>query len=527
MNIDEFFASALKNFHAGKLNEAERQLVFLSNESLSERGIASVSQLLGMVYASAGKYVEAAKAFELASTKNPRDASIFSSLCSCLFAVGKADEAIVAGEKAVILAPNEGDAHYNLANALKQKGDLEKAAEHYRETVEISPELMPAYNSLGVIYLQLGDLEGAISNFRRALEIDPNYAAAQNNLGTALRASGKSKEAISSFLKALELSPDTALFYCNLGKSYQDIDDFENAIASYLKAVKLQPDLTTAIENLGHTYRDMGELEAAIEQFDIAKTDTAKADALRCLFALERYDELYQRVQEQPDQYNLNIGASAVCTFASEQLKCDNPHPFCPLPQEFLHFAGLSDRTSNLDTLIDGLIDELRRAPSVWNPITSTTQSGFQTQGNLFDLATENILVLKAIIENEIQTYRDKFAGEKCLFVEAWPEHFSLNAHSVRLQKSGFQSAHIHAGGWLSGVVYLQLLKSEDEDEGAIVFGSDGYDHPLLTNDVAETLHRPAKGDLVFFPSSLFHRTVPITREGERIIIAFDVVPLA
>jgi hypothetical protein len=117
-----------------------------------------------------------------------------------------------------------------------------------------------------------------------------------------------------------------------------------------LKAVKLQPDLTTAIENLGHTYRDMGELEAAIEQFDIAKTDTARADALRCLFALERYDELYQRVQEQPDQYNLNIGASAVCTFASEQLKCDNPHPFRPLPQEFLHFAGLSDHTSNLDT---------------------------------------------------------------------------------------------------------------------------------------------------------------------------------
>jgi|MEHZ01.3.fsa_nt_MEHZ010953013.1_1 tetratricopeptide (TPR) repeat protein len=165
MNIDEFFASALKNFHGGKLNEAERQLVFLSNESLSERGIASVSQLLGMVYASAGKYVEAAKAFEFASTKNPRDASIFSSLCSCLFAVGKADEAIVAGEKAVILAPNEGDAHYNLANALKQKGDLEKAAEHYRETVEISPELMPAYNSLGVIYLQLGDLKVQFQTF--------------------------------------------------------------------------------------------------------------------------------------------------------------------------------------------------------------------------------------------------------------------------------------------------------------------------------------------------------------------------
>ena len=183
------------------------------------------------------------------------------------------------------------------------------------------------------------------------MEINPNYAAAQNNLGTALRASRKSKEAISCFLKALKLSPDTALFHCNLGKSYQDIGDFENAIASYLKAVKLQPDLTTAIDNLGHAYLDNGELEAAIEQFDIAKTDTARANVLRCLFALERYDELYQRVQDQPDLYNFNIGASAVCTFASEQLKRDNPHTvlsfaagissFCRTERSYLKFGHI------------------------------------------------------------------------------------------------------------------------------------------------------------------------------------------
>jgi hypothetical protein len=32
-------------------------------------------------------------------------------------------------------------------------------------------------------------------------------------------------------------------------------------------------------------------------------------------------------------------------------------------------------------------------------------------------------------------------------------------------------------------------------------------------------------GDIVFFPSSLFHRTIPFESDEERICIAFDVKP--
>ena len=76
--------------------------------------------------------------------------------------------------------------------------------------------------------------------------------------------------------------------------------------------------------------------------------------------------------------------------------------------------------------------------------------------------------------------------------------------------------------GWLSGVIYLKTVDLPQNDEGAIEFGLHGYDLPIKDNKYPKKLHRPKKGDLVFFPSSLFHRTIPFSSDTERCVIAFD-----
>ena len=40
-----------------------------------------------------------------------------------------------------------------------------------------------------------------------------------------------------------------------------------------------------------------------------------------------------------------------------------------------------------------------------------------------------------------------------------------------------------------------------------------------------KVLHQPQVGDIVFFPSSLHHRTIPFTTNTDRIIISFDLKP--
>ena len=45
------------------------------------------------------------------------------------------------------------------------------------------------------------------------------------------------------------------------------------------------------------------------------------------------------------------------------------------------------------------------------------------------------------------------------------------------LKKQGYQSAHIHPDGWLSGVIYLKVVPSLGNDEGAIEFSLNGQNH--------------------------------------------------
>jgi len=46
-----------------------------------------------------------------------------------------------------------------------------------------------------------------------------------------------------------------------------------------------------------------------------------------------------------------------------------------------------------------------------------------------------------------------------------------------------------------------------------------------VTQEFPKLIHQPKLGDIVFFPSSLHHRTVPFTTDTERIIVSFDLKP--
>ena len=82
----------------------------------------------------------------------------------------------------------------------------------------------------------------------------------------------------------------------------------------------------------------------------------------------------------------------------------------------------------------------------------------------------------------------------------------------------------MHAQGWLSGVFYLSTIQSNDE-QGNIEFGLDGYSFEPIRPGGPSKQHSPRNGDLVLFPSSLFHRTIPFREDTIRKTIAFDVVP--
>ena len=94
-----------------------------------------------------------------------------------------------------------------------------------------------------------------------------------------------------------------------------------------------------------------------------------------------------------------------------------------------------------------------------------------------------------------------------------------------RLLKKGYQKSHIHPGGWLSGCFYLKMPKILKKDEAAINFSLHGYDYPIVNSDIPSYQYSPVEGDLILFPSSLFHKTLPFSSNDERHVVAFDIIP--
>jgi hypothetical protein len=63
-------------------------------------------------------------------------------------------------------------------------------------------------------------------------------------------------------------------------------------------------------------------------------------------------------------------------------------------------------------------------------------------------------------------------------------------------------------------------------DEGAIEFGLESGGYPPLSDKPPPTvIHHPRAGQVAFFPSSLYHRTIPFSSDEERLCIAFDLLP--
>ena len=95
----------------------------------------------------------------------------------------------------------------------------------------------------------------------------------------------------------------------------------------------------------------------------------------------------------------------------------------------------------------------------------------------------------------------------------------------MRCLQNGHLESHIHPAGWVSGVFYLKTVENPAKHEGAIEFGLQGYDYPVRDKKFPRRLHQPCNGDLVLFPSSLFHKTIPVEQDVERCVIAFDLLP--
>jgi len=413
----------------------------------------------------------------------------------------------------------------NYGIILQGIGKLKEAELSLRKAIELKPTFVEAYCNLGTILKELGNLQEAEFSLRRAIELNPAFAEAHYNLGNILTDLGNLKEAELSTRKAIELKPDYAIAHSNLGFILKELGNLQEAELSLNKAIQLNPKCTTPIMNRWQLFFDQGNFDLALKDADSCNTKQSRACALETLYALGRIDEIYKRIEKTSKLDEGNIRLAAFSSFIAEQEKKDTSHNFCRNPLSFLYFSNIKFHRNDYGEFIKKIIHELAKIQTIWEPPKKATHRGFQTPMhiNLFSESSQNISHLKSIVLNELDRYYLKFKNECCSYIQKWPSKMDLKAWHVILQRQGYQEAHIHPSGWLSGVIYLKVVPSLGKDEGAIEFSLNGPDYSNISSP--KLIHHPDEGDVVLFPSSLFHRTIPFSTDTDRIVIAFDLVP--
>ena len=481
--------------------------------------------LYGNALASQNKYQAALVAFKKALTIDGSVAELHANVAILLTNLGRTHEAISSYQQAVKLNPSLVDAHYNLGIALQAQGQFEKAKESYQQAIALQPKFFQALVNLGVVLQQQGQLVEAIAAYQRALLIEQD-AKVYFNMGTALKNEGKLGDAIDSYNKALALSPDYAEAYSNLGEILRDQGRYDQSVTCYKKALALDPHLPNANYSLAVYFYDSGDWDSAIKHFQLSKMADWQERALYCLYKNRRFDEFKQALDacKKGTKHNSPLLATLAGHYA-ENFKLKNDYHFCPDPMRFVFHTQIKELKGD-SALKRQLLHDIHVA-DIEQKAQGRLINGMQSAGNLFKRSETSFRQLGKLVERAMIEYRQTFKHEQCVFVTAFPNNIDIaSSWFVKMKQGGHLTSHIHEEGWVSGALYLVMPKHrQHEHEGGIEVSTHGDDYPKQHDDFTAQVIVPEVGDVVMFPSSLFHRTIPFSGDDERVCVAFDLKP--
>ena len=470
----------------------------------------SMWQLKALIEADSGELGAAESTLRSALSQYPGAAALWHNLAVTLQRGHRYAEALRAHEQASVIGLDAADAHYNRGNTLQSLGRIDDALAAYQAALQREPLHPLALHDLARLRWRLGHPDFDAET-RRAVALAPQQATASGVLGQLFRQAGRFEEAVPCFREALRRDPSNPGFLDGLGSCLVRLGAVDTGLTSHREALAMAPTDPEILSNLCTSLLVAGRPDEALA---IACQACELAPAHQRALALRG---LARRLLGLPE-----TGASDL---SAEVRRISLPAP-----------PGWSDiRAFNQD-----LATELRilHGADRRQPIDQSLRGGTQTFGNLFASSLPAVTALKQSIADAvtrtIATMPDAGdAAEPHPYFRrrpAAPDSWRFDtAWSSRLSQGGFHTDHVHPHGWMSSVYYVHLPPGVDDQvrrQGWLRFGVPEFPIPGVTADsLVQHLVQPAEGLLVLFPSMRWHGTTPFDAVGERLTVAFDVLP--
>lgn len=494
---------------------------FLTSKQPSQSEIQPLLQLLN-----SGQLAQAESKAKALLATYPNVFILHNVLGIALDGQRKFEEATVSYRKALSLQPNMPDLHFNLGIALANLSRLDEAAASYRKAINLQPRFFEALGNLGTILQKQGKLDEAITNYRKALSINPD-ALGHFNLATALRDQGKLEEAVETYRKALKINPNYADAHNNLGETLRDQGKMDEAIISYQYAQAINPAHPDANYNMAEFLYLAGKYDEAIPYFEKSRVDDWQERSLYCLYKAGRFEDFRAQrdaIASKPGHHSSFL--ATLSTHYSINFGVEDNYNFCKNAMDFVYQNSIPALASDNSQLLKELLKDISQA-EIAERKQARLHFGTQSAGNLFKRPEASFRALAELVKQEFLAYKHKFADADCDLIRAFPTELEFTSSwYVKMRQGGHLTSHIHEIGWISGAVYLAMPQNKiDPNEGRFEYGTHGDDYPQKHSNFPVSNVAPKVGDIVLFPSSLFHRTIPFTSDEERICIAFDLKP--
>ena len=516
--------SVVEMLQTGQLEQAEATANMLLN---SYPDAFIFYNILGVAQEGLKKFEDAATTYQKALRLDPSIAEVHFNLGSIYGHMGCTEDAIACYRKALSLKPNLDAAWFNLGFALQEQGQYTEAADCYRKAIAIQPGFFEAYGNLGVVLQKQGKLEDAVENYLKALQINPDPLG-HFNLGTALRDQGKHEEAAQSYLRALEMNPNYADAHNNLGEIFRDQGNMDAAIKSYQTALTINPDHPGANYNMAEFLYLAKKYSEARPYFERSKFLDYEERALDCIYRDKNYEEFKQKLDALVATGKKSTLLSMLSTHYAINFGVENVYNFCRAPMDFAWHTSIPELAEPNSPLLAELLEDITHT-ALAERKQGRLYYGIQSAGNLLKRPEPSFQKLAELVKGKIREYQARYAGSDCELIKSFPKEIEFSSSwYLKMNKGGHLTSHIHEEGWISGCVYLKLpTLRKDPTEAAFMYGTDGDDYPRQHDNFPSHIVVQQVGDIVLFPSSLFHRTIPFNSDEERVCVAFDLKPMA
>jgi len=458
-----------------------------------------------------------------------------------------------------------------------QRGELDAAERHYRKVLTVSPRHGDALNLMGCLYAQThrhdgavdflsrairaapgntefrynlaysrqmaSDFEGAKADYRAIMETDPAHTNTYLSLGEILVFDDEVDEATDIYQRVLAAPPSTpesrmaqAEAHCGMGIIHHKRDALAKARQSIEQALELNSENVRALASLGNVLRDMKDDAGSAEAFRRAVALAPKNNRLRTNYAIslvrqQRHEDALRELDTvlaaDPRDGHAISAKAIVCWEMNRDDEFQRLVDF----DRFVHiqkYEAAPEPFADQATFHTALADEIRHHPTIKNDrVSQSTMNGQQTGEILID-PPPAMDAFATMIDGAVADYVTAYPNASGTGLD-WPKRWRFTAWGVILPAQGYQEAHNHPSGMVSGVYYIQVPSGFETRAG-----QDGWLEFGPTNDVLRCHREPRRkavkpeaGAMCLFPSHYWHRTIPFNDPENRICIAFDAVPIS